>query len=282
MEDKKLLIIGCGYVGQAVAKFFLEKNWKVTGWIHTENSAEILQSLGVRPYVGDVAKEESWQQFVTHFQPSSFSAALYCAAAGRGEAQIYEQVYRRGMIHAMNYLSEKNFLIFTSSTSVYPQNQGEWVTEQSEANPQTETGNILRATEQQVLTRQGAVLRLAGIYGPNRMRMISNIKQSLQQNQEMPNRWINHIHRDDIVTAIDCLIQKQKRGIFNGCDNEPVPLHQIIAWCADQWQMPIPSWIQLAPEPSTHKRVNNTKMRQLGWQPAYPTYREGYVCLPDN
>ncbi|MEZ5405653.1 MAG: SDR family oxidoreductase [Verrucomicrobiia bacterium] len=279
MEDKKLLIIGCGYVGQAVAKFFLEKNWQVTGWVRTENSARILQSLGIQPHVGDVAESESWQLFATRFPLSSFSVVLYCAASGRGEAQVYEQVYRRGMIHAMNYLSEKIFLIFTSSTSVYPQNQGEWVTEESEANPETETGNVLRVTEQQVLARQGTVLRLAGIYGPNRTRMISNIKQSLQQNQEMPNRWVNHIHRDDIVTAIDCLIQKQARGIFNGCDNEPTPLHQIIAWLANRLKTPIPSWIQPALKPSTHKRVNNTKLRQIGWQPAYPTYREGYIDL---
>lgn len=282
MKDKKLLIIGCGYVGQAVAQFFLKKNWKVTGWVYTENSAKVLQSLGIEPYMADVTQKESWQQFVDRFSASSFSAVLYCAAAGRGDVKVYEKIYWQGMTHTISFISKETHLIFTSSTSVYPQNQGEWVTEESEAEPETETGKILRATEQQVLVRKGVVLRLAGIYGPGRVRMITNIKQALLQNKEIPNRWINHIHRDDIVNAIDCLIEKPATGIFNGCDNEPASLHQIAAWLAAQWKISLPSWVQTSVEPQTHKRVSNAKLSSLGWKPAYPSYREGYVCLPND
>ena len=58
--------------------------------------------------------------------------------------------------------------IFTSSTSVYPQTDGSEVTEDSPADPDRETAQILRETEELILSKEGTVLRLAGLYGPRR------------------------------------------------------------------------------------------------------------------
>ena len=272
---KKLLVIGCGYVGKAAAQFYQKQNWEVTGWVRTETSANLLKSLQIQSYLADVTKEENW-----HALPKDFELAIYCAAGGtRSDIDLYRKVYLKGITYAAKYLNPNTPLIFTSSTSVYPQNRGEWVTETSPANPLTETGKILRAAEDVVLAREGIVLRLAGIYGPGRHRMIDRLNDTLSKGEKVENRWINHIHRDDIVTALFTLAEKKVNGIFNGCDNQPVTLYELLLWQANRSQQTLPSWAELNTKPFTHKRVSNAKLRQLTWNPKFPTYQEGYVSL---
>ena len=269
---QKLLIIGCGYVGQAVARHYLQKNWQVTGWVRHESSVETLEGLGVQSHFGNAADIKNWQAL-----PKDFDLAIYCAAAGRrGGAEIYREVYLQGLARAAEYLSPETPLIFTSSTSVYPQNQGEWVTEESPAEPITETGKLLRAAEDIVLARKGTVLRLAGIYGPGRYQMLERLKNILLSSEKVENRWINHIHRGDIVTALALLYEKKTQGIFNGCDDQPATLYEILAWLAQKMNHPLPSWVNPEEKVLTHKRVCNTKLRQFGWNPQFPTYREAY------
>lgn len=274
---KKLLIIGCGYVGKAVAQFYQKQNWEVTGWVRSEASAKTLKSLRIQPYLGNAANRDSWQAL-----PRDFDLAIYCAAAGRqGGAETYREVYLQGITCAAQYLSYQTPLIFTSSTSVYPQSRGEWVTETSLAEPITDTGKILRAAENIVLARKGTVLRLAGIYGPGRQQMVDRLKTYLETNEKVENRWINHIFLYDIVTALVLLSEKKELGVYNGCDNLPVTLYEVLAWLCQKIGKPLPAWINSTEKILTHKRVSNAKLREMGWLPAYPTYQEGYAQLLD-
>lgn len=274
---KKLLIIGCGYVGKAMAQYYLKENWEVTGWVRTESSVETLKFLNIQPYFEDAAKIENWQRL-----PRNFDLVIYCAAAGRrGGVKTYREVYLNGVTCALEYISRETPFIFTSSTSVYPQNQGDWVTETSLADPVTETGKILRAAENIVLARRGIVLRLAGIYGPGRHQMIDRLRSHLETGEKVENRWINHIFIDDIVSALAILAKKQEQGIYNGCDNQPVTLYEVLAWLAHKTGKSLSAWIKPQENVLIHKRVSNTKLREMGWLPIYPTYQEGYAKLLD-
>jgi len=93
-------------------------------------------------------------------------------------------------------------LIFVSSSSVYAQINGETVTEDSPSEPTRETGKILKRAEATVLSNQGIVARLSGIYGPGRSVLIKRLLKGEAQIEEDGRRLINQIHQQDAAGAL--------------------------------------------------------------------------------
>ena len=69
--------------------------------------------------------------------------------------------------------------------------------------------------------------------------------------------------------------------IYNVADDEPVTQHDFFAWLSELLGKPMPPAGSRAPgkRARTHKRVANGRLRALGWQLKYPTFREGYSAL---
>lgn len=161
----KLLIAGCGYVGSALAKLALAEGHAVVGLTRSAESAETLGTeLGpmFQPLVADLTDDDSVRGL-----PDA-DAVVHCAASGRGGgAAAYRQVYVDGIARLIARFRGRP-LLFTSSSSVYAQIDGSEVTEESPAEPERETGKMLREAENRALSAGGAVVRLAGLYGPRR------------------------------------------------------------------------------------------------------------------
>lgn len=260
----KLLLIGNGYLGQAITGEFRNQGWEVFPVSLSGGDGSIPCDIGDPESVADLPAAD----FIVH-----------CAASGRGGPEAYRHVYVDG---CRNLTKEfpGTALLFTSSTSVYAQTGGEVVTEESEAKPDRETGQLLLEAESITLGAGGIVARLAGIYGPGRSVILKKFLAGETVIEEEGKRFLNQIHRDDAARAIFHLAASatSSRGqIFNVADSSPAPQLECHQQLCEIFHRPMPpsgprdldrkrGW--------THKRVSNAKLLKTGWQPAYPSFTD--------
>ena len=268
----RVLIAGCGFVGLATARVMHGAGWEVLGCTHSEESAHALaaEPFAVRPAdLTDPAALETLADW------RGCEAIIHCASSGRGGAEVYRAVYLGGARNLLTVLAPQR-LLFTSSTSVYAQNDGAWVTEESPAEPDRETGRILLETEDLVLAAGGCVARLAGIYGPGRSVLLKKFLAGEAVIEGDGTRWINQIHRDDIATALALLVERRATGLFNASDDTPMTQREIYTWLATHFARPLPPTGPIDANRKrgvTSKRVSNARLRTLGWAPRYPSFR---------
>ena len=174
MSSPRVFIAGCGFVGLATARLFHSAGWEVIGGTHSRESAEALSGEPFRVVPCDISDRDAVTPLGREL--GSVDAVIHCASSGRGGAESYQRVYLEGVRNLSGALSPRT-LLFTSSSSVYAQVGGEVVTEESPAEPDRETGRILRETEEFVLSRGGIVARLAGIYGPGRSVLLKSSRR---------------------------------------------------------------------------------------------------------
>ncbi len=140
----RILIAGCGYVGTATADLFHAAGWEVQGWTRSDESAA---SLSEKPYpviAVDVGNAREIGQ-----RPESFDFVIHCPSTRGGNVDLYRRTYLEGARNLCDRYAGSTIL-FTSSTSVYAQRDGSWVTEESETKPAAETSRILLETENTV------------------------------------------------------------------------------------------------------------------------------------
>lgn len=270
----KILIIGCGYIGLPLALRLKERGDEVTGWVHSTASAEALVEHELRRViVGNVGHSKVWKTV-----DKDYDVVVHCASSGRGNSEAYEQVFLAGMMNIHEHLPIARQL-FVSSTSVYGQAQGEWVTELSVADPEAETGRILRMAEGVALTGHALVVRSSGIYGPGRGVLFEKFKRGEAVIEGDGSRWMNQIHQHDLVSAIEHLISTGDIGqIYNVTDDAPVTQKDFYKWCSEFLGKPLPPYgpVNLNRKRGlTNKRVSNAKLKGTGWKPAFPSFREG-------
>ncbi len=256
----KLLLIGHGYLGQAVARVFRASGWEVV---------PVSLSGGEGSLACDVADPGA----VKSLPPADF--IVHCAASGRGGADAYQRVYVDGCRNLTQRFPGVP-LLFTSSTSVYAQTDGSIVTEESPADPDRETGRRLLDAEQTTLAARGIVARLAGIYGPERSVILKKFLSGEAVIEDNGHRFLNQIHRDDAARAIFHLATSGIRGaVFNVSDSTPLPQRVAYEALSRMFSRPLPpsgprdlnrkrGW--------THKQVSNAKLRATGWEPEFPSF----------
>lgn len=270
----RLLIAGCGYLGQAVADLFVANGWQVEGWTMSAESARQLSTKSFPVRAIDISNKNQ-----VRAQCENFDGLIHAASTRGGDANSYRNVYLNGARNLVGSF-RKGKMLFVSSTSVYAQAAGEWVTEESAAEPKTETGKILRESEDLVLSKNGIVTRLGGIYGPNRSALLKRFVNNDAIPSPDDDRFMNAIHRDDAAAAIELLLgRKESAGqIYNVVDNEPQLLSECYRWLAARMNRPLPP---VGRPPSkrkrgkSNKRVSNAKLRMFGWQPRFPNFASG-------
>ncbi|HSI85156.1 MAG TPA: NAD-dependent epimerase/dehydratase family protein [Candidatus Methylacidiphilales bacterium] len=269
-----VLILGCGYVGKSLARQLQERGMPVLGWVRSQESAAELQAEGIPSLHGNIAEPAAWEKLADQ----QFAAIVHCASSDRSGPEGYRVVYYWGLYQAIVH-GRGAPLIFVSSTSVYAQANGEWVDETSRAEPSVETGRILRKAEAMALGAGGAVLRLAGIYGPGRSMLAQKYLNGEAVIEGDGRRVINQIHRDDAASAIRRLLEMEcPSAIYNGVDDEPVDAVTFYTWCSRHFQRPMPPCGPVKTDRKrgvTNKCVSNRALRATGWAPRYPTFREG-------
>lgn len=281
----RVLIVGCGYVGVPLGAALAGLGHEVYGLRRHPAAAAELQAAGIRPLTGDVTRPETLRAL-----PSEFDWVVNCVAAG-GDADHYREVYLQGTRHLIEWLAPHppQKFVYTSSTSVYAQNDGSRVEESSPAEPLAETSRILVETETALLAavaeRQfpAVILRVAGIYGPDRGHWFKQFLRDAAHLEGDGGRWLNMIHRDDVAGCILAALQNGRPGeIYNAADDEPVSQRHFFEWLAQVLNKPLPLSLPESPGAArrrgvTHKKVSNRKLKQeLQYRFQYPTFREGY------
>ena len=269
----RTLIIGAGYVGEALADFLSARGDSVLACTASSASARTLGEKKLYPVracdVSDPAAVESLRA-----NEGKFDQVILCASSGRGGPAQYRAIFLEGAKNlSANFRDTR--LIFTGSTSVYAQTDGNWVDETSPTEPDREPGRILRAAEDIVLAAGGVVARLAGIYGPGRSVLLRRFLAGEAIMDGEGERWINQAHRDDIVTALATLQSAPAAGVYNVCDNRPLTQLECYHWLAGHFGLPMPP--AAAPDYTrkrgwTNKRVANTRLRALGWAPRHECF----------
>ena len=269
-----LLIAGCGYLGQAVADLFVDDGWEVQGWTMSAESAANLSGKAYSVRAVDISNADQ-----VRAQKGEFDAMIHCASTRGGDADLYRRVYLNGARNLLERFRNSR-MFFVSSTSVYPQTNGEWVTEESPAKPKHETGRVLRDAEDLVLAKPGVVLRLGGIYGPGRSALLRKFLTGDATVDSQKDRFVNQIHRDDAAIAIQLLLKRQDvvSETYNLVDNQPILLSECYRWLAAKLNRPDPpngTSISKRKRGESNKRVSNAKLRATGWTLRHPTFADG-------
>ena len=280
----RALIVGCGYVGLPLGIELVRRGHEVFGLRRNASLGE-LERHGIKPLTLDITDREAVLKI-----KEPFDWVVNTVSSTKGGVEDYRAVYLEATRHLIDLFSREPVrrYVSTSSTSVYAQTDGSWVTEESPTEPQSETSQVLVKTEKRLLAAALAtnfpaiILRVAGIYGPERGHLFQQYLRGEARISGDGSRLLNMIHRDDVVTAIIAALELGEAGrIYNVADDEPVTQREFFAWLSDQLAMPLPppSAQQEMPRKRgvTNKRVSNRKLRsELKCELKYPTFRQGY------
>ena len=275
--NTQVLIVGCGDLGTELARRLKQDG---------------LASIGVRRSQAKDAGFPCLQADVTN--PSSLAALqninpeflVYCVAASVQTDENYRQHYVDGLryvLEALRGASNLKHVFFVSSTRVYGQISEALLDEAVPASPSDFGGQRLLEAEALLANAHQAwtytSLRLTGIYGPGRTRMLNLAVSTSQWPQQ--NSWTNRIHRDDAAAFIQHLIQmKLRQQPLQDCyvvtDSCPAPQHEVLHWIAKQMGEDV---AEQMPPVAGGKRMSNQRMLATGFELRYPDYKAGYADL---
>jgi nucleoside-diphosphate-sugar epimerase len=288
MEAMSVLIVGCGYVGVPLGVELARLGHEVFGVTRSTESHATLQSRCIRPLQADISQRADLDKL-----PLPFDWVVNTVSSNKGGVEEYKQVYEQGNRNLIDWLaaSPPKKFVYTSSTSVYGQTDGSQVKESSPTEPAGETGRVLVAAEKLLLDAArdkkfpAVILRVAGIYGPDRGHLFLQYLKDEAQIAGKGEGLLNMIHRDDLVNCIIAALKNGRAGeIYNTSDDEPVPQIHFFRWLSETLGKNMPPFGDPpAPEGRkravTHKKVLNRKLKmELGCQLKYPTFRQGYTA----
>lgn len=279
-------IFGFGYTGKALAPKLLAQGFKVIGTSRTPDKQQP-ENLDIKLIDFDNPSIENHLKLATHL--------LICIPPTSTFSDLVLIKYGELIKKQSPYLKWIGYL---SSTGVYGDHQGNWVSEESECNPHTSTG-IARLKAEQAwfsFAKQHQlplhIFRLSGIYGPGRnalCRLIQGKNQSIFKMHQVFSR----IHVEDIVSTLLASMQlPNPLSIYNVSDDEPAPAHVVDNYAANilgrEPLSLIPfSEAHLSPMEqefySNNRRVSNLKIKnELNVRLKYPSYKEGLTQIWRN
>jgi len=286
------MIFGCGYVGTALAEVLATIGLRVGALTRNAERAAALRKSGLAEVVQADLDGTDWQRKLS----GRYDAVVNCVSSAGGGIDGYRKSYVEGQKRIIEWAETQKLrsYIYTSSTSVYPQDGGVEVDEGADTSEAGSAGQVLLESERLIESNADrfdswAVLRLAGIYGPGRHFLLNQLKDG---DGVIPGRGdyhMNMIHRDDIVTAMLATLRSgSPSGIYNICDDQPTTKEAVLLYLAQQLDLPLPRFDPEDVSPRLKRRggrmpdrliLNQKAKAELGWQPRYPTYREGYATL---
>ncbi|MCU0785434.1 MAG: SDR family oxidoreductase [Verrucomicrobia bacterium] len=305
----RTMIIGCGYVGLPLGAELVKLGHEVFGLRRSADGDEELKAAGIAPLHADITQPQTLATL-----PTDFDWVVNCAASGGGGPDEYRRLYLQGTRNLIEWFALGSAgvppavgawscegtrrrdagaprFVYTSSTGVYGQNDGSVVKETSPTEPATETAKVLVETEKVLLAAAreqnfpAVVLRVAGIYGPDRGYLLKQYLKNEARIEGNGGRILNMIHRDDLIGAIIAALKNGRPGeIYNAVDDEPVSQFTFFQWLAGTLGKDMPP---SAPEDAeanrkpgvTNKRVSNRRLKmELGYQFKYPNFRKGYTA----
>lgn len=262
----RALVVGAGYVGGALARELVAGGHRVTA---LRRRPEPLGD-GVEVLAADVTAG-------TLQLPRDLDAIVYAISPDASGDAEYERAYVDGVRAVLAAARGTERVVFTSSTAVYAQDDGSLVDETSEV---TGAGHarFLLAGEALVHAAGGTVLRLSGIYGPGRDRIVRMVREGTAR-ITTPSPFGNRIHQLDCAGAIAHVLSLASPApVYVGVDDAPVELAEVYRWIASELGVEPPPAGEgdARSRGTTRKRCSNRLLRASGYHFRYPTYREGY------
>ena len=270
MSKKSLFIFGLGYASQAVARAAIAQGFSVAGTCRTQEKCDALKAQGIEAFLfSDITPEiiANYNYILSSVPPQE-----------TGDIVI-------------PFLTTGKWLGYFSTTGVYGDYAGEWVDECSEPRPNNDRLRRRIDAEEQWRKRGGHVFRLAGIYGKGRS-ALDDVLAGTARRVDKAGQVFSRTHVDDIAQIVLASMAKPNpQAIYNVCDDEPAPAHEVVAFACELLGKPLPPLIafedaELSPMGrefySANRRVKNDRIKQeLGVKLLYPTYREGLRAIAE-
>ena len=284
-----VFIVGCGDIGRRVAALCLAQGQAVTGLVQSATSAALLRQLGITPLQADLDDPAALRALDCAGQ------AIYYFAAPPVDGEIDPRMAHFLTGIAVDRLPQR--IVYISTTGVYGDCGGAWITEDQPVNPRTPRGkrrldaeNALRAWSAQTGVPI-VILRVPGIYGPGRL-PAERIRKALPVLREEDAPYSNRIHADDLARVCVAAMQRGTPGtVYNVADNQPTTMSHYFNRIADTLGLPRPPAVSMseAREKLTaamlsfieeSRRIDNRKMREeLGVALQYPNLESGFAAL---
>ena len=293
----RVVVVGCGYVGLELAAQLAGRGHAVTGMRRSDAGLDAIEEVGRQTDGGgavDAVRADATDPASLDALPDADAVVFAASSGGRG-ADAAREVYVDGLRNVIEAYAERpsspDRLVYTSSTGVYGDHDGGWVDEETPIDPTTEKTRVLAEAERIALETagdagiDGTVARFAGLYGPDRYRLERYVEGPVTAG------YLNMVHRNDAAGAVRYLLETDSaRGEpVVVVDDEPVDKHAFADWLADECGVSRPEKRSKAERIAagdlsaaaerrvrTSKRCSNDRLRALGYEFAYPTFREGY------
>jgi nucleoside-diphosphate-sugar epimerase len=295
----KVFVTGAtGFVGQAVVRALREKNHEVVGLVRDATRGQGLEQLGVTLVVGDMLKPATYEGVVP-----TVDAVIHTAQygiQGRFTRKKFKQIEQADMLMTRTLsracLAHNKRLLYTSGVFNYGDHGDEWITEQTPLHPSPLGEAHTKVVEELLALFREQHLRViilspGFVYGPGGL-FKQSFYDTLQKGQlrifgKGQNYW-SVIHVDDLAAAYALAVESEAYGeTYNIVDDQPLRLYDLVNTFTDAmgkkrvgsmapWLLKLIIGGPLVDSLITSFRISNEKARrELGWQPRYPTFKDG-------
>lgn len=265
------LIFGCGYLGRVVARLWRERGHRVLAL--TRRNADALTALGVEPLTGDVCDPGSLTAL-----PAA-ATVLYAVGMDRSAGKPMHEVYVSGLANVLDALPACGRFVYISSTSVYGQTAGEWVSEASATEPSEESGKVVLEAERLLRAKRpdAVILRFAGLYGPNRLLRKAPILKGEPLVGDA-DKWLNLVHvADGAAAVLHAETHATPGSTFNVSDGAPVTRRDFYTRLGAL--LGVEACFEPLSEPGASNRsIDSSSFRASGWQPQFANYADGLTA----
>ena len=286
----RVAVLVCGYVGLELCRQ-LGDDHEVVGVRRSADGIDRVEATGARAVRADVTDADSLDAV------PDVDWLVFAASSGGRDAEAARAVYVDGLATAIATFAARadppDRLVYTSSTGVYGDHDGDWVDEATPLDPATPKAEVLVEAEETALDApfDATVARFAGLYGPGRYRLERYLEGPVTEGD------LNMVHRDDAAGAVAHLLETGAgRGeVVLVVDDVPVSKWAFADWLADECgrERPAKQTVEerlaaddrseaTARRLRTNKRCSNDRLRGYGYEFRYPTFREGYRAALDE
>ncbi|MEH2296905.1 SDR family oxidoreductase [Nostoc sp.] len=266
-------IIGCGYVGYKLAQYWQQKMGFVVSVTTTSpERVPALESVSQRVVVTRGNDLDSLKSVL-----DNQDVVLLSVGAKGGE--VYEETYlqtAQSLVSSLQQIKSVKQLIYTGSYAVYGDRNGVWVDEETPLAPANLNAQILRKTEDVLLSASSenlrvCIFRLGGIYGTGRelLKIFSRYSGATRPgNGEDITNWI---HLDDIVGAIEFARDRRLQGIYNLVDDAHLTSRDLLDSLFEKHNLPKVKWDTSIKSTRPYNAwVSNEKLKEAGYQLIHP------------
>lgn len=233
---QRLLIIGCGDIARRALPW-LVKHYRVYAAVRSDARHRELRALGVTPLRADLDKPRSLRRLagignlILHFAPPQETGVV------DRRTQMLLAALSTGKILPRR-------LVYISTSGVYGDCGGAWVSEARPVHPQT--GRARRRVDAEMrLRRFGrkrrvavSILRAPGIYAGDRL-PLARLERGLPLLQESDDIYTNHIHADDLAAIAQMALARGRAGrIYNASDDSVLKMGEYFDLIAGRFGLP--------------------------------------------